>query len=105
MGRSSILIKGLSARLGIPWSLAKEWAPIARDVLSGKYAGNPTDQNKPAQNENRVRFREVLLATKLWTKGRLSKVVRRLPDSWKRRLANMVLEKETRASRKKISSR
>merc|ERR1712127_350393 len=33
VGRSSVLIKGLSSRLNIPWSLAKEWGPIAQNAL------------------------------------------------------------------------
>ena len=30
VGRSTVLIKGIAARLGIRWSLANEWAPIAK---------------------------------------------------------------------------
>ena len=37
VGRATVLIKGISSRLGVPWSLAKEWAPIARQVLDGNY--------------------------------------------------------------------
>ena len=33
VGRSTVLLKGLSSRLGIPWSLSHEWAPVARRVL------------------------------------------------------------------------
>ncbi|GMH78504.1 hypothetical protein TL16_g07828, partial [Triparma laevis f. inornata] len=35
VGRSTVLLKGLSSRLNIPWSLSKEWAPVARQVLAG----------------------------------------------------------------------
>ena len=34
VGRATVLIKGLSARLNIPWSLASEWAPIAERVIN-----------------------------------------------------------------------
>lgn len=33
VGRSSVLIRGITAALGVNWSLAKEWAPIARQAL------------------------------------------------------------------------
>lgn len=36
VGRSTTLIKGLAARLGVRWSLADEWAPIASTVLARK---------------------------------------------------------------------
>merc|ERR1740124_1118068 len=56
VGRSSILIKGISDRLGIPWSLAKEWAPIARTVLDIN-TGKVEPEN--ASKDKRVRFRFV----------------------------------------------
>ena len=34
VARSTTLIKGLAARLGVRWSLADEWAPMARTVLA-----------------------------------------------------------------------
>ena len=33
-GRSTVLIKGIAAKLKIKWSLASEWAPIARRTLA-----------------------------------------------------------------------
>eukprot|EP00751_Fragilariopsis_kerguelensis_P045017 CAMPEP_0170987476 /NCGR_PEP_ID=MMETSP0736-20130129/6644_1 /TAXON_ID=186038 /ORGANISM="Fragilariopsis kerguelensis, Strain L26-C5" /LENGTH=623 /DNA_ID=CAMNT_0011411697 /DNA_START=161 /DNA_END=2029 /DNA_ORIENTATION=- len=63
VGRSSILIKGISDRLGIPWSLAKEWAPIARTVLdinTGKV------EPETASKDKRVRFRFVRNTFKNW---------------------------------------
>ena len=35
VARSSVLIKALARRFGLRWSLAKHWAPFARDVLYG----------------------------------------------------------------------
>jgi len=60
VGRSTILIKGLSNRLEVPWSLAKEWAPIAKRVLS------------PEQNQERTRFRDVGRTLRKWSKGRFT---------------------------------
>ena len=34
VGRSTVLIRGLAARLGVTWSLAREWAPQARAALA-----------------------------------------------------------------------
>ena len=33
VARSSVLIKGLAARLGVKWSLASKWAPMAVEAL------------------------------------------------------------------------
>ena len=35
VARSSVLIKALARRFGLRWSLAKQWAPVAREVLDG----------------------------------------------------------------------
>ena len=98
VGRSSILIKGISDRLNIPWSLAKEWAPIARGVLdvnSGKA------QAKSAASE-RVRFRAVLSALKNWSKGRAKKIGTKLPAPIRSRLAAYIVRREERMTRKKL---
>ena len=42
VGRNTVLIKGIAARLGVEWSLAKEWAPIAREVLAGRPLAQPS---------------------------------------------------------------
>lgn len=97
VGRSSILIKGISDRLNIPWSLAKEWAPIARDVLdvnSGK--------KQPTPASERVRFRVVLNALKSWSKGRAKKIGTRLPSPIRSRLAAYLVRREERKSRKRL---
>ena len=60
VGRSSILIKGLSSRLEIPWSLANEWAPIGRKVLG--MGGHVSTSKSPA---SRVRFRDHDLVSRL----------------------------------------
>jgi hypothetical protein len=100
VGRSSILIKGISNRLGIPWSLAKEWAPIARDVLdvkAGKVEANA------ASGENRVRFKAVLSMLKQWGKGRASRLGRSLPTPIRSRLASLIVKMEERKTRRTLT--
>lgn len=100
VGRSTILVKGLSDRLGIPWSLAKEWAPIAREVLNGG------SYSKPASGDSeRVRFREVLSMMRQWGSGRANAMVRKLPDPVRSRVADVILKIEERRSRRKVTRR
>merc|ERR1711924_51169 len=33
VGRNVFLIKGIASRLGVKWSLAEEWAPLARRIV------------------------------------------------------------------------
>lgn len=97
VGRSSILIKGLSNRLGIKWSLSQEWAPIAREVLKG-----PTAVSKGAQ---RIRFKSVMSAFRGWARGRRTRWVQKLPSSIRSPLAKAMLKLEERKSRKALTSR
>jgi len=83
VGRSSILIKGLSARLGVPWSLAKEWAPIAQEVLSKRESASEV--------ESRVRFKQVRQSFSKWGEGRLSRLIRKLPSGLQTRLSSLIL--------------
>jgi len=107
VGRSSILIKGLSNRLGIPWSLASEWAPIARSVLSSGYDGERSSNNQQANGDKsqRVRFRQVWRTFKQWSKGRATVVVRRLPNPIRTRLASLVVKLEDRKTRRRLVKR
>lgn len=104
VGRSTILIKGLSSRLKIPWSLAKEWAPIARQVLDANYQRSVTSTSptSDAGMSRRVRFREVYTAFKLWLKGRTVKLVRNLPSPLRARVARIALYVDERRSRKSL---
>ncbi|CAB9500401.1 protein kinase UbiB [Seminavis robusta] len=99
-GRSTILIKGLSSRLGIPWNLASEWAPIARNVLDGG-----AKARSPSGDVDRVRFREVWSTLKMWGSGRTKAVVKMLPDSARSRLAGMVLKVQELRSRRKVTKK
>ena len=99
VGRSSILIKGISSRLGIPWSLASEWAPIAREVLSAY------DKEGVTKQEQRVRFRTVIQTIKQWTKGRATRFVTKLPSPVRSRVANALVKIEERKARKAMTTR
>ena len=99
VGRSSILIKGISNRLNIPWSLAKEWAPIARDVLDVNFGKK---QASSSPSDDRVRFKSVLRTLKKWSKGRTKKIATKLPSPVRSRLAAYLVRREERISRKKL---
>jgi len=90
VGRSTILIKGLSSRLGIPWSLSREWAPIARKVL------NPAAVAAGSKDKGKVSFKDVTTILKTWSKGKLSRVVTRLPPPLRTRVAGIALRLQTR---------
>ena len=96
VGRSSILIKGLSNRLGIPWSLSQNWAPIARDVL------NPIRVSPVVGN---VRFRDIIAVTKGWAKSKLSTAIRKLPSPLRNRVAALIVRIQEAKARKAILRR
>jgi hypothetical protein len=95
VGRATILIKGLSSRLGIPWSLCKEWAPIARNVLELDRNGSGTHA------ESRVRFGEVWGTLKRYGRGKLDYGVKKLPPSIRTRVAALVVRRQERKDKKK----
>lgn len=100
VGRSSILIKGLSNRLGIPWSLSKEWAPIARHVLNREVV-----PSTPDSDTKRIRFVVVLKTLKQWAKGRATRAVTNLPSPLRSRVASWMIRFEERKSRKALTTR
>jgi len=95
VGRSSILIKGLSNRLQIPWSLSKEWAPTARRVLEGNTAVH--SGNKEVAY---IRMRDVITLFKTWGKGKVSRGVTKLPPSVRTKLAALALKAQKRREAK-----
>jgi len=104
VGRSSILIKALSNRLQVPWSLASEWAPIARQVLEQNY--QPGAAAKSIEGKTaRTRFREVWTIFKMWTKGRASRVVRKLPPPIRSQVALIALKYQERKARRDVTTR
>ena len=104
VGRSTILIKGLSSRLKIPWSLAKEWAPIARQVLDANYQRTlaSSTSTTDAIVSRRVRFHEVYVTFKLWLKGRSVSFLRKLPSPVRTRVAKVALYLDERRSRRSL---
>jgi aarF domain-containing kinase len=98
VGRSAILIKALSNRLNVPWSLAKEWAPTARRVLANNY--------RPAvATERRTRFVEVWNTFKEWGRDRATFTVRKLPNPIRSRIARLILRLQERRIRRKLLRR
>lgn len=85
VGRSTLLIKGLSNRLDVPWSLSKEWATIGRSVLE------QSSKKKPSNNEVKIRFRSVFGFFKEWSKGKVVRAVKRLPVPIRTRVAARIL--------------
>ena len=85
----------------IPWSLAGEWAPIARQVLENNYA--PTESN--GSSNNRVRFRDVWSTLKQWSKGRVTGAVRKLPTPVQNKVIAYIAAREERKARKSLTKR
>lgn len=96
VGRSTILIKGLSSRLSIPWSLAKEWAPIAKAVLDG-------DNGLGAEKDGRVRFRHVWTTIKQWGKGRATRTVQKFPSPIRARILSFIVKVQEKKDNKRDS--
>jgi len=94
VGRSSILIKGISNRLEIPWSLAKEWAPTAKRVLEGN-ANQSTVAVKDG-SANKIRIRDVLKLFKTWGKGKATRGVTKLPSPMRTKVAAIALHFQKR---------
>lgn len=89
VGRSTILIKGLSSRLGIPWSLSQEWAPTARRVLEGS-----------TKQSDKIRIKDVIKLLKTWCRGKASRAVSRLPSPVKTKVAAIALKLQKRRESK-----
>jgi predicted unusual protein kinase regulating ubiquinone biosynthesis (AarF/ABC1/UbiB family) len=104
VGRSTILIKGLSSRLNIPWSLCAEWAPIARRVLD-KTADNGlvSTINGDLGNRRTIRFRDVMKVFRAWGSEKVMIAVKRLPSPIRRRLLSIIVKYQERvdSSRKR----
>ena len=102
VGRSTILIKGLSSRLGIPWSLSQEWAPLARRVLEG----NTKTQSDEAQSKsNKIRIKDVIKLLKSWGQGKVSRGVAKLPSPVRTRVAAIALKIQKRREAKEAKRR
>ena len=98
VGRSTVLLKGLSSRLGIPWSLSKEWAPTARTVLASGGKG-VTGEGSVAGREGRIRFRDVMALCGSWVGGKAERAVARLPKRPRSAVARVVLKLKGRSTK------
>ena len=99
VGRSSILIKGLSNRLNIPWSLSKEWAPTARKVLEGNTSKSTAVVAKDGKT-NKIRIKDVLKLLKTWGRGKASRAISRLPSPMRTKVAAVALRLQKRKEAK-----
>ena len=79
VGRATVLIKGLSARLNIPWSLASEWAPIAERVIA-------QSENLPVKLFRSVKRKRTAVKRFIY-----NRVVTRMPVHVRRMFARLVL--------------
>lgn len=101
VGRSSILIKGLSSRLGIPWSLSQEWAPVARRVLEGNTKQIDTAESK----SNKIRMKDVIKLLRTWGQGKVSRAATKLPSPVRTRVAAIALKLQKRREAKETKRR
>ena len=98
VGRSTVLIKGIAARLGVKWSLADEWAPIARRLLERQSSANERRLGEPPK------LRSVGRLLSAWAAGKGSAIVQALPTPVRRPLAAVAVRvtkfREARRERK-----
>lgn len=86
LGRSSILVKALSNKFGIPWSLAQEWAPYARRVLGDKDAATV-----PTGKKSEGKIRSIARKVRVLGKNKLASVFLRLPSPVRAKAASVAL--------------
>jgi len=104
VGRSTILIKGLSSRLNIPWSLSREWAPTARKVLA---VGDVTQQLSATSEtkSSKIRIKDVLRLLGSWSRGKVSRAVTRLPAPMRTKVAAVALKLQKRREARETRSK
>ena len=87
-----MLIKGIAARLGITWSLAQEWAPIARELLEGRPLAQPQSEQPPVVVGRR---RRLLRSAKARLGAAAFKASEWMPVPVRRRAAASALKVQT----------
>ena len=85
VGRSTVLIKGIASRLGVSWSLANEWEPIARGVLERQANGERTPLGAPP------RLASILRLLRQWAAAKCSALVLALPPPLRSMVASVAL--------------
>lgn len=93
VGRATVLIKGIAARLGVKWSLAQEWAPIARAAMDVRQRDRST----------RTRFRTVIMALRQWALGKLQQLMAAAPAPVRSRVAAAVLRLRGRPAGRRLA--
>lgn len=83
VGRSTVLIKGIAARLGVTWSLCREWAPLARIALAPRTAS--------AAPTAAPRLRSVFALLGQWARAKLRALMLRLPSPLRTAAAGLAL--------------
>jgi predicted unusual protein kinase regulating ubiquinone biosynthesis (AarF/ABC1/UbiB family) len=87
VARSVILIKAFSNRFNIRWSLADEWAPIAREVL----CGTASTQKSPS------RLRKLLSGVRQRGQKAAMRILYTLPPRFRSRFASVLASQFGRA--------
>jgi len=85
VGRSTVLIKGIASRLGVKWSLANEWAPLARQLLARQAEGARKTAGAP------LKLRTIAQLLGQWAATKLAAVVLALPPPLRKALAAVAL--------------
>jgi len=83
VGRATVLIKGIASRLGVRWSLAKQWAPTAKCVLGLA----PEEVEEATVSQQKTRFGRLLAAIS----EKLQGAIQRLPKPLRRRVVGAYL--------------
>lgn len=108
VGRSTILIKGLSDRLEVPWSLSTEWAPYARRVLEGNAGDNSSKSitvRKDGSMTSKVRIKDVFKLLRRWGKEKTTRAISRLPSLIRTKVAGGALYFQKRQEARKAKKR
>lgn len=115
MGRATLLLKGISKRLDVPFDLAQRWAPgcllttevaaepilplWGREVVDAMGGGGACEPSASGGGgASKLKFRQVYRLLKKWGKekgGRAAeRVVKRLPRSLRNRLLEKIVERQ-----------
>lgn len=86
VGRSTILIKGIASRLGVRWSLANEWAPIARSLLARQTSAPVRALGAPPK------LGAIFRLLGVWAAAKFTAIVTRLPPPLRRLVASFALQ-------------
>lgn len=95
LARSTVLVKGLAKRFGIRWSLSKEWAPIAKRILTGS-------NEQPVEDQS---HKNKLLRLKSWVKKKATQILTNLAVPIRMRILSTVLSRQRKQDEKLSTAR